>query len=322
MQTLIDLDRARVFAIPVHDDAGVREGMLIEGPQGWGEFSPSASATPAELTRWLTAATEPGTVGWPDAVRGRVPVAATVPAVDAERARRIVTVGGCRTAEVAVVGDGPSRDGDLARVAAVRAALGPAGALRCHVAATWDVATAAAVITELAEAAGGLEFVVQPCASLAELVELRRRVDVPIGIDVAKYYGPGRLADSLVDAADVAVLDCGPLGGVRRALRVAESVGLPCTVTSTAASTIGLGSAVALAAALPDSAYACGLGERMLLAGDLVGGSRSLTAVDGYLPAAPMPPGPAPDLLDRYAVTDPQRLRWWRDRLQTAQLLG
>ncbi|EJZ06035.1 O-succinylbenzoate synthase, partial [Mycolicibacterium fortuitum subsp. fortuitum DSM 46621 = ATCC 6841 = JCM 6387] len=76
VQTLIDFDRSPVFAIPTVEPVGgltVREGMLIEGPQGWGEFSPLPQA--GALGRWLTAATEPGTVGWPDPVRGRVPIA-------------------------------------------------------------------------------------------------------------------------------------------------------------------------------------------------------------------------------------------------------
>lgn len=322
VQTLIDLAGARVFAIPADDGLGetrAREGMLIEGPQGWGEFSPADSADPAELARWLTAATEPGTVGWPDAVRGRVPVAVTVPAVPAEQARRLAAGSGCRTADVLV---GPGDAADIARVEAVRDALGPAGRVRCRAGAPWAVDTAAAVIAELARAAGELEFVTQPCASLAETAALRRAVDVPIGVEASRHQVGGRPDPALAQAADVVVLDCGPLGGVRRALRVGEMAGLPSAVTSTAVSTVGLAAAVALAAALPDSGYACGTGERALLAGDLVSESRSLTPTDGFLPVAPMPPGPRADLLERFAVTDPRRIARWRHRLEIARSAG
>ncbi|BBZ04409.1 o-succinylbenzoate synthase [Mycolicibacterium chitae] len=325
VQTLIDLDRARIFAIPLADGTGVREGMLIEGPQGWGEFSPAESADPAELARWLTAATEPGTVGWPDAVRGRVPVAVSVPAVAADRAHRLVADSGCRTAEVTVGtagGDAPSRAADIARVEAVRDALGPGGRLRCRAGAAWDPATAASIIAELARAAGDLDFVAQPCASLPEMAALRRTVGVRIGVDAARQHGAGRGSGALLEAADVVVLDCGPLGGVRRALRVGETLGLPCAVMSSAVSTVGLAGAIALAAALPELEHACGVGERAQLTGDLVSAARSLTGADGYLPAAPMPPGPVPDLLERFAVTDPQRVDRWRRRLEIARSAG
>ena len=66
MKALIDFDGTRPFAIPMAVGPGVREGMLIEGPQGWGEFSPPLSCDDPTVQRWLTAALEPGTVGWPD----------------------------------------------------------------------------------------------------------------------------------------------------------------------------------------------------------------------------------------------------------------
>ena len=66
MKTLIDFDGALVVAIPVQGGFGEsspRECMLLEGPQGWGEFSPPQDATDRQAARWLTAAVEPGTVG-------------------------------------------------------------------------------------------------------------------------------------------------------------------------------------------------------------------------------------------------------------------
>ena len=158
MKTWIDFDSAPVFAIPLTDEVDGRracEGMLIEGPQGWGEFTPPAGATPAQAGRWLTAAIEVGTVGWPDPMRGRVPVAATVPPVSADRARQLVAGAGCSTATVHV---GGALVDDVARVEAVREALGPGGAIRCDAAGRWDVDTAVAAINALDSAAGGVEF--------------------------------------------------------------------------------------------------------------------------------------------------------------------
>lgn len=315
MKTLIDFDDAPVFGIPMVGGAGTREGMLLEGPQGWGEFSPFADDDDHTAARWLTAAVEPGTVGWPDPVRGRVPVAVTVPDGDAAQAHAAAASAGCRTAEVAVADPRSSLANDVERIQAVRDALGPDAAIRCTAGGAWDVDTAVSAIGALNRAAGGLEYVEQPCRTLVELAEVRRRVDVRIAADVSvdppERPRPGWLAE----AADVAVLRCAPLGGVRRALVVADRCGLPCVVSSALETSIGLSAGLALAGALPELDYACGLGTTSLLAADLVSAPRALVPVHGYLPVAPMPPGPDPELLARHALTDAGRIAWWRDRL-------
>ncbi|BBX37229.1 O-succinylbenzoate synthase [Mycolicibacterium mageritense DSM 44476 = CIP 104973] len=315
MQTLIDFDTAPVFAIPLRDRAhsgAVHEGMLIEGPQGWGEFSPAPDDDAATLVRWLTAATEAGTVGWPDPVRGRIPVAVTVAAVDADRAHEIVTASKCRTAAVEVGGAADTLEADIARVEAVRDALGPGGVIRCDARGRWHSDAAVAATVALDRAAGGLEFVARPCRTIEETAGVRRRVGVRVAADAA---AEGELP--LGEAADVLVLSCGPLGGARRALRVAERSGLPCVVTSAPQTTIGAAAGLALAGALPELPFACELATTELLVGDVVADSRSLRPVEGRLPVAPMPPAPQPDLVARYAVADPGRVAWWRDRIRT-----
>src|SRR2546429_118280 len=73
----------RAFAIPMpvrFRGITVREGALIQGPAGWGEFSPFAEYGPQESARWLASALESATLGWPAPVRDRIPVNAPVPA--------------------------------------------------------------------------------------------------------------------------------------------------------------------------------------------------------------------------------------------------
>ncbi|MCV7433645.1 enolase C-terminal domain-like protein [Mycolicibacterium bacteremicum] len=307
MQTLIDLEAAPVFAVPLRD-GGVHEGILLEGPQGWGEFSPPPDCPDDQLGRWLTAATEAGTVGWPDAVRGRVPAAVGIGAVDPQRAHTLAAESGCQTATVEVhTGSGE----DVDRVAAVRDALGPDGAIRCDARGRWDADTAVSAIAALEGAAGRLEFIARPCADMGHLQSVRSAVDVP----VAMYAAPNR---NLRGTADIAILHCGTLGGARRALRVAETGGLPCLVTSGTQTSVGASVGVALAGALPELRYACDLSAGAVLAADAVGASRTLLPVDGFLPVAPMSPAPTAQFLREYSVTDPERNRWWRRRLQTA----
>jgi O-succinylbenzoate synthase len=318
MQTMIDFHDAPVFAMPGVDGIGVREGMLIEGPQGWGEFSPHDDCDDRVAARWLTAAIESGTVGWPDPVRGRVPIAVTVSAVDPSRAHQIVANTGCGTAEVTVGGDTGSLADDVARLEAVRDALGADGVIRCRANGMWDVDAAVSAVAALDQAAGGLEFVAQPCRTADELAAVRARVDVPIATTVPIRPDDAPRA-SLIGVADVAVLRCGPLGGVRRALVIAEACGLPCVVASTGESSIGWSAGLALAGALPELRYACALGTSSQLSGDLVAGPRSLIPVDGYLPVAPMPPAPDVELLRQYTITDVDRIAWWRERLGAAR---
>jgi o-succinylbenzoate synthase len=318
MKTMIDFDTARTFAIPMTTrfrGIDVREGMLIEGPAGWGEFSAFAEYDDAESASWLTAALEACTVGWPDPVRGRIPVNATVPAVGPQDAHRIAAASGCRTVKVKVADSPSSLPADLERLAAVRDALGPSGLVRCDANGAWDVDTAVSAIAALDRAAGGLEYVEQPCATIEELAAVRRRVSVRIAADESIRRAADPLRVAVAEAADVAVLKATPLGGVRRALRVAEACGLPCVVSSALETSVGLAAGVALAGALPSLEFACGLGTLSLLESDVVGAARSLVPVDGFLPVAPVPPTPDPALLDRYAVTDPARETWWRDRL-------
>jgi o-succinylbenzoate synthase len=291
----------------------VREGLLIEGPAGWGEFCPFPEYDDAEAAAWLAAALEQATVGWPAPLRDRVPVNATVPAVGPEQAHAVVAASGCGTAKVKVADRPGSLPDDLARVEAVRDALGPAGAVRVDANGAWDVDTAVGAIGALDRAAGGLEYVEQPCRTLDELAAVRRRVDVRIAADESIRRADDPLRVAVAGAADVAVLKCSPLGGVRRALRVAEAAGLPCVVSSALETSVGLAAGLALAAALPELDFACGLGTLSLLDGDVVGAS--LRPVDGHLPVPRTPPAPTSDLLAAHAQRDPARAAWWRDRI-------
>ncbi len=271
------LPSLRAFAIPMRTrfrGITVREGALIEGPAGWGEFSPFAEYGPRECARWLACALEAATTGWPAPVRQQIPVNVTVPAVGPEQAGAIVTSAGCTTAKVKVAdrGDGDfaeSLRADLARVAAVREALGPDGRIRVDANGGWDVDQAASALGELARF--GLEYAEQPCPTLADLALLRRRVEVAIAADESIRRAEDPLAVAAAGAADIVVLKAAPLGGVRAALAVAEAAGLPVVVSSAVESSIGLAAGVALAAALPVLPYACGLATMSLLTGDVTG---------------------------------------------------
>lgn len=310
--------QSRVYSIPMRTKfrgITVREGMLLEGPAGWGEFCPFAEYGDAEAASWLATAVEQCTVGWPAPVRDRIPVNCTVPAVDPAKAHDIAARSGCRTAKIKVADHADSLSEDIARVEAVRDALGPTGKIRVDANAVWDVDTAVAHIRTLDKAAGGLEYVEQPCPTIDELALVRRRVDVRIAADESIRRAEDPLKVAVAGAADIAVIKCTPLGGVRRSLEVAEAAGLPCVVSSALETSIGLAAQVALAAALPSLDFACGLGTLSLLTGDVV--DDSLVPVDGFIDVrTPGPPVPG-----RFDAADPERVAWWHARLDRVSAL-
>ncbi|MGV9613271.1 o-succinylbenzoate synthase [Nocardia xishanensis] len=311
-----------VYAIPLRTrfrGITVREGMLIPGPLGWGEFCPFPEYDDREAAGWLATAVEQVTTGWPEPVRERIPINCTVPAVDPERAHRIVSSSGCHTAKVKVADHPDSLGEDLARVEAVRDALGPDGGIRVDANAAWDVDTAIAHIVRIDRAAGGLEYVEQPCRTIEELAEVRKKVDVRIAADESIRRAEDPLRVAVAGAADVAVLKCTPLGGVRRALEVAAAAGLPCVVSSALETSVGLGAQLALAGALPELDFACGLGTISLFEGDVV--DESLRPVDGFLRVPRTPLTPAPALVDRYRHRDPDRGAWWHARYERVRAL-
>jgi O-succinylbenzoate synthase len=258
----------------------VREGALIEGPAGWGEFSPFAEYGPRECARWLACALEAAAGGWPAPVRSQIPVNVTVPAVGPEQAHAIVAASGCRTAKVKVAERGQPAGADIARVEAVRDALGPDGRIRIDANGAWDVDQAERALRELGRF--GLEYAEQPCATLDELARLRRRVNVPVAADESIRRADDPMAVRAAGAADIVVLKAQPLGGVRAALAIAEACGLPVVVSSAVETSVGLAAGVALAAALPDLPYACGLATMSLLTQDVT--AAPLVARDGALP--------------------------------------
>ncbi|WP_240687148.1 o-succinylbenzoate synthase [Amycolatopsis suaedae] len=307
-----------VYALPLRDrfrGITVREGVLLRGPAGWGEFCPFREYSDAEAVPWYACAVEAAHTGWPEPVRDRVPVNTTVPVVRPERAHALVTASGCRTAKVKVADPGSSLTADCDRVAAVRDALGPSGAIRVDANAAWEVDEACRAIAELDRAAGGLEYVEQPCATLDELAAVRRRVDVRIAADESIRRAGDPLKVAVAGAADVAVIKVAPLGGVRRALEVARACGLPCVVSSAVETSVGLAAGLALAGALPELDFACGLGTISLLEHDAC--SESLSPVDGYLPVPRR--APEPDLAEPASA---EVTRWWLDRMSRVTRLA
>ncbi|MDQ0145895.1 o-succinylbenzoate synthase [Pseudarthrobacter niigatensis] len=296
-----------------------RESLLLRGPVGWGEFCPFPEYGDAEASRWLAAAIEAGWQGFPDPVRTSVPVNATVPAVAADRVPDVLArFGRVDAVKVKVAERGQSLDDDVSRLRAVRAAL-PDAAIRVDANGGWDVPGAVEALTRLAPV--GLEYAEQPVPSIEGLAEVRRRLQeagtpVLIAADesVRKETDPLRVARA--GAADLIVVKVAPLGGVRCALDIVAQAGLPAVVSSALDTSVGIRAGLALAAALPDLPYACGLGTVSLFESDVT--LDPLVADDGVIRLRDVAADAG--LLERFAAPADRR-DWWLDRLRRVHAL-
>lgn len=296
-----------------------RRGMLIQGPAGWAEWSPFEEYDETEAARWLRAALETATVGHPAPLRNSVPVNAIIPAIGPEAAAERVRQAGCTTAKVKVAQAGESLDDDVARVAAVRAALGPEGRIRVDANTAWDFPEALEALRELSQF--GLEYAEQPVADVHDMAALRRElavrdIPVPLAADESIRRARNPLLVRDLAAADVAIIKYQPLGGVTACMDLVEQLGLPAVVSSALDSSIGLHAGVRLAAALPELPYACGLETGSLLLDDVV--TNPVRVRDGELAVADVE-------VDREALervrADEETTNWWRRRFERASAL-
>ncbi|GAB3517432.1 o-succinylbenzoate synthase [Arthrobacter monumenti] len=291
-----------------------RETLILHGPAGWAEFGPFPEYDDVEAARWLSAAIEAGWQGFPEPLRNSVPVNATVPAVDAERVPEVLSgFDGIPAVKVKVAERGQGLADDIARVRAVREVL-PEAAVRVDANGGWSVEQALEALPALA--GFGLEYAEQPVMTIDGLgqvrAELRRRgVPMLIAADESVRKETDPLLVSRSGAADVIVVKVAPLGGVRRALDIVASAGLPAVVSSALDSSVGIRAGIALAAALPELPYACGLGTVSLMNGDVTG--NSLKPAGGALQVRDV--AVEPELLQRYAAS-PERADWWLQRLR------
>lgn len=309
------LDTARVVALPLTTrfrGIETREALLFEGPEGWTEFSPFAEYADAEAATWLAAAIDFGWHRQPAGVRTEIHVNATVPAIPAAAVADLLSrFDGCRTAKVKVAEPGQTLADDIARVHAVRVAMGAEGRIRVDANGAWNVDEAEHAIHAFADC--DLEYVEQPCESIDELAELRKRVKymgIPIAADESVRKASDPLAVARAGAADLLVIKAQPLGGVRRALGIVAEAGLPAVVSSALDTSIGLAMGAALAAALPQLDYDCGLGTSSLFEADVC--DPPLTARGGVIAAGRVVPDAA--RLDDLAASA-ERRDWWLARL-------
>jgi O-succinylbenzoate synthase len=303
------LETLRVIALPTKTNfrgITVREVALFKGPYGWGEFSPFVEYGDAEAAHWLASAIEAATTPRPQLFRTSVAVNGTIPDLnDPSQLKKIVdSFPGVKTFKVKV---GNDLAADLVRVNTIRE-LQPQAKIRIDVNGLWSVAQA----EEFLNSVGEIEYVEQPCSTIEELRELKRKTSVKIVGDEILRKAVDPFDIDLTGAVDYLMLKVQPLGGIKRAHAIAEHHKLPIVVSSALESAVGINYGLTLAASFQELNFDCGLGTGSLLAQDVA----HLPIVDGMIQITEFEP--ALDGLDVSA----ERFEWWKNRImRTAELL-
>jgi O-succinylbenzoate synthase len=261
-----------------------RSGFLIEGEAGWAEWSPLPSWSREEGETAHRGALETAGNAFPPVIQASVEINTMIPRVAPDVAARMAVAAGCHTIKVKV-GD---PEGE-ARVRAVREAVGPAAHIRLDANGSWDLEQAIRALEVLARY--DIELVEDPVPTLADLALLRRRTSIPLAAETSIRTMEDVIEMRRLDAADVLVIKPQRIGGIVAALHAAELAAIPVVVSSALETSVGLAACLAVAAALPASPYAHGIGTATLLAEDVA--SDPLLPVQGRL----VPRRVEPDLL-------------------------
>ena len=303
------LESLRVVALPTETNfrgVTVREIALIQGEYGWGEFSPFLEYDDAESAPWLACAIEAATTPKPKLYRTEVAVNGTIPALndEVELARIVDSYPGVTTFKIKV---GSNAQEDIARINIIRS-LRPGAKIRLDANGLLSVDQTVSLL----QLAGEIEYIEQPCATLEELRELKKRIDVKIVGDEVLRKAKNPFAVELEGAIDYLMLKAQPLGGIARAHQLAEHHKLPVVVSSALESAVGINYGLILAASIESMKFDCGLGTGSLLAKNVA----DLPIVDGKIQISEVVPH-----LEGLDV-DADRFEWWKNRImRTAELL-
>ena len=303
------IDSLRVVALPMKTNfrgVTVREVALIHGEYGWGEFSPFLEYDDAESAPWLACAIEAATQPKPKLYRTVVAVNGTIPALnDKEELEKIVnSFPGVTTFKVKV---GTNADEDIARINALRS-LRPNAKFRIDANGILSVDLAVSLL----ELVGDIEYIEQPCATIEELRELKKRINVKVVGDEVLRKAKDPFAIDLTGAVDYLMLKVQPLGGIKRVHQLAAHHKLPVVVSSALESAVGINYGLTLAASFEEMNFDCGLGTGSLLAKNVA----DLPIVDGKIQISDV----VPDFEGLDVSAD--RFQWWKNRImRTAELL-
>jgi O-succinylbenzoate synthase len=300
-----------VVAIPTRTNfrgVTIREAALFHGAAGWSEFSPFIEYSDVEAEQWLYAALEGANTPWPELKRSSIGINATLPKVEIDRVPEILNrFPGAKTVKIKV--DDFENDCEL-----VEAALdfNPDFKIRLDVNGGWSLETALLNLYNYNLRFGKVfEYIEQPCLEIADLKELKKEIPMKIAIDESIRKALTSDFSGANEFADIAIIKWAPSGGITRAKKLIEKIGLPAVISSALDTGIGISHGLALAASQNTLDFDCGLATTSLLESDVITPPLEITA--GTI--AVNRSSPDEKLVAKYLAPADRRL-WWQNRIE------
>ena len=185
-------------------------------------------------------------------VREFVPTKWSVSGVEPGKAAEIAQWAISKGFKAMKVKAGIDPDGDVARVRAVREAIGTQIKLGVDANGGWTAEDAVKTITRLREFS--IYFAEQPVSpeDVADMADVRKRIHVPVIADESVYTLQDAITLARLSAADVFSIYVGKAGGIGPAKKIADfaqNAGLKCTIGSNLELGVGSAAMVHLAVA-------------------------------------------------------------------------
>ena len=300
-----------VVAIPTRTNfrgVTIREAALFRGAAGWSEFSPFIEYSDVEAEKWLYAALEGANTPWPELKRSSIGINATLPKVEIDRVPEILNrFPGAMTVKIKI--DDFENDCEL-----VEAALdfNPDFKIRLDVNGGWSLETALLNLYNYYLRFGKIfEYIEQPCLEIADLKELKKEIPMKIAIDESIRKALTSDFSGAKEFADIAIIKWAPSGGITRANKLIEKIGLPAVISSALDTGIGISHGLALAASQSDLSFDCGLATSSLLESDVINPPLEITAGTIAVQRTSLDE----KLAAKYLASADRRL-WWQNRIE------
>ena len=300
-----------VVAIPTRTNfrgVTIREAALFRGAAGWSEFSPFIEYSDVEAEKWLYAALEGANTPWPELKRSSIGINATLPKVEIDRVPEILNrFPGAMSVKIKI--DDFENDCEL-----VEAALdfNPDFKIRLDVNGGWSLETALLNLYNYYLRFGKVfEYIEQPCLEIADLKELKKEIPMKIAIDESIRKALTSDFSGAKEFADIAIIKWAPSGGITRANKLIEKIGLPAVISSALDTGIGISHGLALAASQSDLSFDCGLATSSLLESDVITPPLEITAGTIAVQRTSLDE----KLAAKYLASADRRL-WWQNRIE------
>ena len=308
------LESAHVFALDLKSEFRSikrRVGVLFEGTAGWSEFAPFTEYSDELASRWLHAALE---FGFSDIeVSGKTVISnGIVPILDVAATRTLVheylEKHGMNVIKMKC---SDNVQHDIERIEAILS-VSEDFTLRLDANGTWSLADAMKNAEALERYRGTIEYLEQPVRTLAEFKQLKAHTSIPLAADESIRLSHFEDLGELASVADYAILKAIPLGGIERALELAEHITIPIVVSGSLDTSIGLIQGIELASRInPDIAH--GFGTGLLFKEDVV--SEPVVPMNGRVIAKRQVPDPERLKASVLKVTADEQ-QWWMERIK------